>query len=128
MDRDFEEAYDGKDFELEDKKPQRRVWWYFIFVVILFLGVFSRAFALQVVSGKHYRTLAEGNRIRQKSVDAPRGLIYDSKGVVLTENKPQFIVTLIPQDVPKDNKERLSIANKISSELSLNKNDVLKKK
>ncbi len=127
LDRDFEEAYDGNGFELEEKKSSKNVWWYFIFIIIMFLGIFSRAFALQIVSGKHYRYLAEGNRIRQKSIDAPRGLIYDSKGIILTENKPQFIVTLIPQDVPEDKNEKVDIATKIALELDIDKNDILSK-
>lgn len=53
---------------------------------------------LQGVNSKHYRELAENNRIRTLSIAAPRGILTDRNGNVLAENKPAFkiVVTMGP--------------------------------
>jgi len=53
----------------------------------LFLG---RLFELQVLWGKKYRTLAEGNRIRRVIIPAPRGVILDRHDLPLVQNQPIF--------------------------------------
>lgn len=45
---------------------------------------------LQGVNSKHYRELAENNRIRTLSIAAPRGMLTDRNGRILAENKPAF--------------------------------------
>jgi len=53
---------------------------------------------LQGVHSKHYRELAENNRIRTLSIAAPRGMLTDRNGNILAENKPAFriVVTMGP--------------------------------
>ena len=53
---------------------------------------------LQGVNSKHYRELAENNRIRTLSIAAPRGMLTDRNGRILAENKPAFkiVVTVGP--------------------------------
>ncbi len=47
-------------------------------------------FYMQVVRGDDYRQLADNNRLRRSSIEAPRGLIYDHTGRVLVENLPSY--------------------------------------
>lgn len=49
---------------------------------------------VQVLEGSHYRDLAENNRLRRLSVEAPRGTIVDRHGRVLVENLPAFNLLL----------------------------------
>jgi len=68
-------------------------------VVILFLLVImSRFWYLQIDQGEHYRTLAETNRVRIRSVPAPRGHIFDKYGREIVTNRPSFNVSLIRED------------------------------
>lgn len=47
-------------------------------------------FYVQVAEGGHYRSLADNNRIRRLSIEAPRGLIRDRHGTPLAENVPSY--------------------------------------
>jgi len=59
------------------------------------LGLIAGGFwYVQVVRGSHYAELAENNRLRQLTVRAPRGLIYDRHGSTLVENVPSYTLLL----------------------------------
>lgn len=49
---------------------------------------------VQIAQGERYRQLAENNRLRQISLEAPRGLIYDRHGRQLVENVPSYTLLL----------------------------------
>jgi penicillin-binding protein 2 len=72
-----------------------------IAIVLVFTGLTVRLWDLQVVSGGHYRDLAEQNRVLRLPVEAERGTIVDRNGKVLARNLPGFAVTVIPVDVPR---------------------------
>ena len=67
------------------------------------LGVFAlllgRLYWLQVVQGDRYRYLAENNRLRLRTVRAPRGLILDRKGRAIAETQGSFDLVCSPVDV-----------------------------
>jgi penicillin-binding protein 2 len=50
----------------------------------------SAYFYVQVIEGERYLALAENNRLRRLSIDAPRGTITDRFGRVLVENLPSY--------------------------------------
>src|SRR5665647_249765 len=57
-------------------------------VIIAVLGVlFTRLWFMQIVGGTAYKKKAEGNRIREISLEAPRGSILDRNGKVLVKNR-----------------------------------------
>jgi len=59
------------------------------------LGLIAGGFwYVQVVRGGHYAELAENNRLRQLTVRAPRGLVYDRHGSTLVENVPSYTLLL----------------------------------
>ncbi|OGS37072.1 MAG: penicillin-binding protein 2, partial [Elusimicrobia bacterium RIFOXYB2_FULL_49_7] len=84
-------------------------------VVILFLGLFlmlaARLFHLQVVKGKHFRTLSEQQRTQIILERAPRGIIYDRKGDIIVGNRTSFVALFYPfsQDFtpPRETLERV---------------------
>lgn len=80
-----------------------------VFVAIALTTLIGRAFQLQVVEGSYHRDLAEGNRLRAETIIAPRGLLYDQYGRVLTENLPRMSIALIPYDIPRDDEERREV-------------------
>ncbi len=60
--------------------------------------LFIRMFHLQIIEGEEFRRLSESNCIRIQNIDPPRGLIYDSKGELIVDNRPSFNVCITPKD------------------------------
>lgn len=65
-----------------------------VVALILFGALLSRLWFLQVLAGERYGDLAEGNRVRQVVVEAPRGRILDRQGRVLVRNRASWAVTV----------------------------------
>ena len=63
-------------------------------VVLLFAVLVLRLFYLQVVTSADYARESEENRIAQRRVKAPRGLIYDRDGRILARTRPFYTVSL----------------------------------
>ena len=67
-------------------------------IAAAFSVLFIRVFYLQVIEGETYRRLSENNSIRLQSVDAPRGLIFDTNRSMLVDNRPSFDLGIIIKD------------------------------
>jgi penicillin-binding protein 2 len=70
--------------------------------LVLFAVVFFRLWYLQVLSGDRYKAEANNNRVREITVQAPRGRILDRNGRVLVDNRYGLAVTISPDKLPKD--------------------------
>ncbi len=70
-----------------------------IFVVLLFLILFSRFFYLQVLRSDHFTTLAEANRITILPLVPNRGLIYDRHGEILAQNLTTYVLEIVPDKI-----------------------------
>ncbi|MBT4286499.1 MAG: penicillin-binding protein 2 [Deltaproteobacteria bacterium] len=80
-----------------------------------FILILWRLWNLQIRKGDIFSDLSKGNRIRLKSVPAPRGIIYDRKSIVLSKNIPSFNLNLIQEDTP----DIAAVLNKISYALKI---------
>jgi len=70
-------------------------------VVVSLLGVLlARYFSLQITQYDAYRTESERNRVQLQSLPPKRGLIFDRNGVLLAENRPSFVLSLVLERVP----------------------------
>jgi penicillin-binding protein 2 len=78
-----------------------------ILVLTLFVALSSRLWYLQVLAGERYGDLAEGNRVRQVVVEAPRGRILDAGGRVLVRNRAAWAVTVKPTQLGDRRREVL---------------------
>jgi penicillin-binding protein 2 len=67
-------------------------------IIFFLLVIVSRFWYLQINLGDHYRSLAENNRVRVRSVPPPRGHIFDKNGREIVTNRPSFNVSLIRED------------------------------
>lgn len=67
-------------------------------VFAAFAILMLRLFYLQVIEGEEFRRLSENNCIRLKSLEAPRGLIYDRGKDLLVDNRPSFDLNIILSD------------------------------
>ncbi len=84
-------------------------------VVLLVLGaLFVRLWSMQVLSGDDYAALADNNRVREISVDAPRGRILDRNGVPLVTNRPTLAVS-----VPASAKDDDELLMRLSTVLAM---------
>ncbi|ODS23768.1 penicillin-binding protein 2 [Candidatus Endobugula sertula] len=80
-----------------------------LFIVLVMLGVLlTRYYSLQVIHYQNYATESDKNRILVQTIIPNRGLIYDTNGELLADNRPSFTLFLIPERV-----------NDVSSTLSL---------
>jgi penicillin-binding protein 2 len=67
------------------------------YLVVSLLALLLASFwYLQVLRHRHYRRLAEDNRIRVVPIAAPRGPLLDRHGRPLVENRPSFNLVLAP--------------------------------
>ena len=65
----------------------------------LLLIIFLRFFYLQVYQLQKYVDRAGSNSIRKISLHAPRGIIFDSSGIPLVDNREIYDLAVIPFDV-----------------------------
>ena len=88
----------------------------FIITIVCFAGIFvmlGRLYALQHNPDK-YRGMADSNRIRILSQQAPRGIIYDRYGVALTKNSPDVAVVVTTKDLPDEQLELNRIIERVA--------------
>ncbi|PIR03398.1 MAG: penicillin-binding protein 2 [Candidatus Magasanikbacteria bacterium CG11_big_fil_rev_8_21_14_0_20_43_7] len=98
---------------------------FFLFLIcVSFILLVGRVGYLQIVRGVSYRAIAEGNRQRIIPIPSERGLIFDTHGVQLTKNIPNFSLALIPQDFPSNEEERSVLINRLASLVHLSPEQV----
>ena len=109
--------HDNSDYEYqsfndedeEDEKVDLHLTWYIV-PLIVFIAIFSyQLFKLQIVSGAQNQVLAQGNRLREEELPAPRGLILDDKGESLVTNIPQYNLEINPLNLPAEKKDRIKV-------------------
>lgn len=76
-------------------------------IVLLFALLLVRLWRLQIVEGREYQYLADQNRFRLLSVDAPRGVIYDREGKLLVRNVGSFDIVILPAKLPLQKEEEV---------------------
>jgi penicillin-binding protein 2 len=66
----------------------------------------------QVVRADHYRQLAENNRLREREIQAPRGVVEDRRGRLLVENVPSYSL-LVDRNLLQDRSSSLAFASRV---------------
>lgn len=74
---------------------------------------------LQIVEAPRYRVATKGNSIRLFPLLAPRGEITDRHGEVLATSRPSFRASLIPKQLPEDDREREAAVTNMNAMLDL---------
>jgi len=87
--------FDTIEIEIYQKRLTRLTHLVFIVFGVLFL----RLWFLQIIDGPKYRIKSENNRIDLRDVLPFRGLIFDRNGQLLVDNRPSFMLGVIPEDV-----------------------------
>lgn len=116
--------FDNKDL-LEDKKEARPSFaFFYIFGFIIMAIFFFRLMDLQVAKGAKFQYMAEGNRIRSRDIPAPRGIIYDKGGKIITQNIASFNLEIYPADFPQEKTDREEIYRKIEKISQISQDDI----
>lgn len=97
-----------------------------LFIILIVLGLLIIKIAwIQLVKGKFYKALAEQQQNLDREISAKRGIIYDRNGEILAMSASSEMITINPNNIPKEKKEL--VARKISEVLELDYEKVLKK-
>jgi len=71
--------------------------------VLLVCGLLAlitvRYYSLQVTNYETYKTQSERNRVQLQPLPPKRGLIYDRNGVLLADNRPSYILSVVRERV-----------------------------
>ncbi|MFV0276569.1 MAG: penicillin-binding protein 2, partial [Parahaliea sp.] len=69
-------------------------------IVIVLLGmILARYYSLQINQYETYRTESERNRVQLQPLPPKRGLIYDRNGVLLADNRPSHVLSIVVERV-----------------------------
>ena len=95
----------AKQFQLKDSHRESRInsarTIAAILIVIGLLGVVvGRYYSLQITDYEVYRTQSERNRVQLQPLPPKRGLIYDRNGVLLADNRPSYMLSVVREQVP----------------------------
>lgn len=74
--------------------------------------VVTQYFSLQITEYEIYRTESDRNRVQLQPLPPKRGLIYDRNGVLLADNRPSHILSIVRERVP-DLEETLAELHKM---------------
>jgi penicillin-binding protein 2 len=82
--------------------------------LIAFAVIFFRLWYLEVLSAEEYREQANNNRIREITIQAPRGQIEDRRGRVLVTNRTALALQVRPDRLPRRKAERDRVIRRLS--------------
>lgn len=85
-----------------------------IFLICLLSLLLVRVFWLQIIRGGHYYSLAEGNRLKVVNIEPKRGIIYDRELKPLVRNEANFLLYVIPNQLPSEQAERDLLIRRLS--------------
>ena len=89
-------------------------------VALVMLGViFFRLWYLQVLSGDRYLAEANNNRVREITVQAPRGKIVDRNGKVLVDNRSGYAVKVNPARLPESEADKSRLYRRLARVLDM---------
>ncbi len=94
-----------------------------VLFLVLYIALLSRAFQLQIVSGKELKSLADKQHTKSLTLCPERGLIFDRNGEKLAMTVLADSVYIDPSMV----KKRKEVSGKLSSTLCLEERDIRKK-
>jgi penicillin-binding protein 2 len=79
---------------------QRNV--FYVLIVAVFLLLAARLYQLQIVLYNRFVGMADANRIRVVSQEAPRGIIYDRNGDIIVDNQSRYNISVIPYELQRN--------------------------
>jgi penicillin-binding protein 2 len=87
--------------------------------LVVFAAIFFRLWYLQILSGDKYLAEAQGQRVREMTVQAPRGEILDRKGKVLVGNRTALALQVRAEELPKKPKRRNKVLERVGEVIDM---------
>ncbi len=91
-------------------------------IIVAVAALSVRMFDLQVIQGQESYTIPQGEAAETISVPSSRGLIYDSNNIPLVQNLPNFVVQIVPELLPVD--EKAVVVRRLASLLGMDPNAI----
>jgi penicillin-binding protein 2 len=88
-------------------------------VMTALLLIVCQLWYLQVLEGGRFQEASDKNRIRVRPIAAPRGILFDRKGLPLVDNRPAFTLSLIPRELERDPAKRDATLGRLASLLQI---------
>ncbi len=117
--KDDEDSFIGKSISY------KKINFLMVFFVLGLFILTARVWFLQIAKGEYYGSIAEGNRIRIKSIKPQRGIIFDKNYKPLVMNIPSFSLKILQSDLPKDEVEKDSLISEVALLINEKKEDTL---
>ncbi|CCO07680.1 penicillin-binding protein 2 [Desulforamulus hydrothermalis] len=92
-------------------------------IVVIFTVLIGRLAYMQLLETQRFETLAKQNHMRLNPIIAPRGEIYDRKGVKIVGNKPVYTVSLVYLGL----KDTDRVVNRVAGILGMDPREIMKK-
>jgi len=87
---------------------------FYIVSILLILILLAKTFQLQIVEGKNFSILAEGNKFIISQIQAERGVIYDKNLNQLVFNQLSFDLICQKDNLPQDKTERERVIGEVA--------------
>lgn len=98
-----------------------------LFVLVLsFLFLILRVGNISIVNGEYYQEKASAQQLRDITVNANRGTIYDANMKIIAQSATVWTVFLSPNDISTDEMREM-VAGELSQLLDMEKSDILEK-
>src|SRR5205809_8021670 len=88
---------------------QQRIMAMAVLVTVAFVVIIGQLWYLQVLEGGRFLDASDRNRIRNRPIAAPLGVLFDSNGAPLADNRPAYTLSLIPRSLPRATKSRYAV-------------------
>ncbi len=88
-----------KNYHIESRTFTGRVLLTSILILGLTAVLLYRYYSLQVINHEDYATQSDNNRILVQTISPQRGLIFDADGKLLADNRPSYILSLVPENI-----------------------------
>ncbi len=88
-----------KNYHVESRTFTGRVLLTSILILGLTAVLLYRYYSLQVTNHEDYATQSDNNRILVQTISPQRGLIFDADGKLLADNRPSYILSLVPENI-----------------------------
>ncbi len=88
-----------KNYHIESRSFAGRVLLTTVLIIGLTFALLYRYYSLQITHHQDYATQSDNNRILVQTISPQRGLIFDTNGRLLADNRPSYILSLVPENI-----------------------------
>jgi len=114
--------------ETQTEELKKRLFIFSLIPIFFFGLIIVTLFALQIIKGPSYERKAKTNREQFAILPAIRGIIFDRTGEIpLAYNRRSFEIYLVPQNLPRSQKQMKDIIRKLSVLLDIPEDEITSK-